>query len=81
MNTVWPDTHIKKTMEVLESLPLSFFAHELSCLLKNLDGRLGRISLEHAFQNRWLIQVEETREKEEFETLEKLIEGGWILHS
>jgi len=79
MSQGWPDSHKQKTIEVLEYLPLSFFAHELSCLLKHIDGRVGKISLENAFSCRWLIQLLDSPDKIEFQSLQEMIESGWSL--
>ena len=53
---------------------------ETGALFKNIDGkRFGVMTTENAYKGRYIIFLNDSRKQENFETVDALINAGWVL--
>jgi hypothetical protein len=68
----------ENTQYILSELPYPDFS-EGFCWLRNRDGKIGRITLEDACENLWIIRSERSQKVIGiYPQLEHLIDSGWI---
>lgn len=76
----WSDVLQDHTRYVLDHLPISSFLRDGHCILKSLDRKFGKISIEDAIAYNYKIKNIDTDEiLESFDTLDELIDAGWVV--
>lgn len=76
----WSSILIEQTKYVLNHLPISSFLRDGHCILKSLDRKFGKISIEDAIAYNYKIKNIDTDEiLESFDTLDELIDAGWVV--
>ncbi len=77
----WSETSENITREVLCDWPVVSFMRDNKCILKNMDGSFGAISLNDAMEYRYIIHYLLKREGETitYDSIDDLIEAGWVV--
>ena len=53
---------------------------ETGARFKNIDGkRFGIMTVEDAYEGKFIISLKTGKEQEKFETVDSLLEAGWVL--
>jgi hypothetical protein len=66
------------TLSTLNKGDLTAFVCGRVCHLKHRDGRFGILSMLNAADRHWLVNVNDGNE-ETYETLERMIQNGWVI--
>ncbi len=73
----WSDGLQKLTIENFENMDFGFGPHGV--VLKNIDGRYGKIDLKNAVQQIVKIEIFDSDEINEYDDIRKAVGDGWVL--